>query len=282
MHYCRVSVIFVGGGVNFILAVEVILGFFEWYSTPSLQIRSSSISTMFFAPEANVHGLLWLPSALANRELWQEIRRKEGSEERENTLLFPHFPCGKEDEYLSMNKEDRQCDVLFPQCLPTVLNMSCYMKPGSILRLNKRMQARAKNEQPQETRRALLPRWQPKLKIRKQSSRAMLWADLLGAWVKIAVMDTLSKHFVIWSLEIGSGSWEILSPTLTPNIQTLCNELACELSFVGKSVKNRNKPRALCTYLISAQMQSLTFEVGVCPLGEPSHCIWAQRLLLWN
>lgn len=156
------------------------------------------------------------------------------------------------------------------------------MKPGTFPGLNKRMQARAKNEQPQEMRRALLPRWQLKLKIRKQSSGAMLWADLLPAWVQIAATDTLSKHFVIWSLETGSGSWEVLSPTLTPNIQTLCNELACELSFAGKSVKNRNKPRALCTYLISAPMQSLTFKVGVRPLGEPSHCIRAQRLLLWN
>lgn len=92
--------------------------------------------------------------------------------------------------------------------------------------------------------------------------------------------DKQKEHFVIRSLEIWNGCLDVLSPTHTPNIQTMCNELACELSFGGKSVKNRNKPRALCTYLISAQMQSLTFKVGVCPLGESNHCVLAQKLLL--
>lgn len=87
MHYSRVFVIFVGEGVNFILAVEVILGLFKLYSIPSLWIHSSSISTMFSTPEANVYGLLWLSSGLANKELWQEIRRKRVR--REKILYFP-------------------------------------------------------------------------------------------------------------------------------------------------------------------------------------------------
>lgn len=50
------------------------------------------------------------------------------------------YPCTK--------GRDKQCDVLFSQCLPTVLNRRCYMKWGSINGLNKRIQSSVKNEQP--------------------------------------------------------------------------------------------------------------------------------------
>lgn len=133
---------------------------------------------------------------------------------------------------------------------------------------------------PQEMLRTLVSRWQHRLKSRKQRP-SMMWTECSGMSKNSSGRQTkwLLHNLTFRNFECGAAhhpSKSLNHPTsnLQPSTSRPC-VMSWSLNCPGedKSLKSSYKPWILFTYLISAQMKSLTFGVGVCPLGGPSYYV---------